>query len=158
MKQDYGTVPLNYRFLLFDLDKFKGVNDRFGHDVGDRALIRVAAVVRGCFRSGDYICRIGGDEFAAILLGVGPENAALIRDKIETINRQLAEEKDGLPPLSISTGVAFGAPGVEVREIYRQADTALYRVKDAGGRGCAFYEVTPAERAGEKPQSAEKKE
>ena len=139
-------------FLLFDLDKFKGVNDQFGHDVGDRALIRVAAVVRGCFRSGDYICRIGGDEFAAILLGVGPENTALIRDKIETINRQLAEEKDGLPPLSISAGGAFGAPGLEVREIYRQADTALYRVKDAGGRGCAFYDEikaarTPAEKS-----------
>ena len=120
--------------------------------MGDRALIRVAAVVRGCFRSGDYICRIGGDEFAAILLGVGPENTPLIRDKIETINRQLAEEKDGLPPLSISAGVAFGAPGLEVREIYRQADTALYRVKDAGGRGCAFYDEikaarTPAEKS-----------
>ena len=130
----------NAAFLLFDLDKFKGVNDSFGHDTGDRALKRVAETVRASFRSGDYLCRIGGDEFAAIMLGAGPGNARLIRDKILSINDVLSRTTDDLPPLSISAGVAFGAPGMEVREIYKQADTALYRVKDAGGCGCAFYD------------------
>ena len=130
----------NAAFLLFDLDKFKGVNDSFGHDAGDRALKRVAETVRGSFRSGDYLCRIGGDEFAAIMLGAGPGNARLIGEKIRHINDVLGKTVDDLPPLSISAGVAFGAPGMEIREIYKQADTALYRVKDAGGCGCAFYD------------------
>ena len=126
--------------VLFDVDKFKRVNDENGHDIGDHALAFVAQVVRGSFRSGDYICRIGGDEFAAIMGGAGPENSHLIDGKINYINKLLAAPPEGLPPLSISAGVAFGAPGMDVADIYKQADVALYRVKDAGGHGCGFFE------------------
>ena len=134
-------------FLLFDLDKFKHINDTYGHEIGDRALKRVADIVRASFRSGDYICRIGGDEFAAIMVGAGGDAAPLIRAKINAINRRLNEPEDDLPSLSISAGIAFGTPGLEVKDIYRQADAALYHVKDEGGCGCAFFddlEKTPA--------------
>lgn len=135
----------NAALLLFDLDKFKGVNDSSGHEVGDRVLQKLAEVVRGSFRSGDYICRIGGDEFAAIMVAAGRSNIPLIRGQINYINKLLAETEDGLPPVSISAGVAFGGPGLEIRDIYKQADTALYSVKDSGGRGCAFYDELAAE-------------
>ncbi len=136
---DFG----NSAFLLFDLDKFKAVNDSYGHEVGDRALKRVAKTVHASFRTGDYICRIGGDEFAAIMVGAGQDNAGLIEKKINAINRKLNEPEDDLPAISISVGVAFGGEGLEFREIYRNADSMLYRVKSAGGCGCAFYGVEP---------------
>ena len=134
----------NAALLLFDVDKFKGVNDSNGHEVGDRVLQKLSDIVRASFRSGDYICRIGGDEFAAIMVAAGRSNLPLIRGKVNYINKLLADTSDGLPPASISAGVAFGGAGLEIRDIYRQADAALYSVKDAGGHGCAFYEELEA--------------
>ena len=136
----------NAALLLFDVDKFKRVNDSNGHDIGDDVLVKVAEVVRGAFRSGDYICRIGGDEFAAIMIAAGRSNIPLIRGKINYINKLLANTDDGLPPVSISCGVAFGGAGLEIRDIYRQADVALYSVKNAGGRGCSFFEELDADK------------
>ncbi len=135
----------NAALLLFDVDKFKGVNDANGHEVGDRELRRVADVVRQSFRSGDYLCRIGGDEFAAIMVAAGRANKPLIEGKINYINKLLSQPVDDLPPISISAGVAFGRPGLEIRDIYRQADAALYSVKNAGGRGCAFHDDLSAQ-------------
>ena len=136
----------NAALLLFDVDKFKRVNDSNGHDIGDEVLVKVADVVRGAFRSGDYICRIGGDEFAAIMIAAGRSNIPLIRGKINYINKLLANTDDGLPPVSISCGVAFGGAGLDIRDIYRQADVALYSVKNAGGRGCSFFEELDADK------------
>ena len=133
---DFGNAAL----LLFDVDKFKGINDGNGHDIGDQVLKKVASVVRGSFRSGDYLCRIGGDEFAAIMVASGRSNTSLVRGKINYINKLLADTSDDLPPVSISCGVAFGSPELDVREIYKHADLALYSVKGTGGHGCAFYD------------------
>ena len=133
---DFSNVAL----LLFDLDKFKSINDTFGHEAGDRALAWMAGVVKEQFRTSDYICRIGGDEFAAIMVGAGRSSAALIRTKIDAINAALAQPEDDLPPASISAGVAFGAMDLDVKDIYRHADEALYSVKNSGGCGCALYD------------------
>lgn len=126
--------------LLIDVDKFKSVNDTYGHSTGDRALVRVAAVLRENFRDEDYICRIGGDEFAAIMVNAGQQFTDLIRDKITHINEKLLHPDDGLPPLSLSVGVAFGNGAHSGSHLAKDADLALYRVKEAGRCGCAFYE------------------
>lgn len=126
--------------LLIDVDKFKSVNDTYGHSTGDRALIRVAEILRDNFRDEDYICRIGGDEFAAIMVNAGQKFTDLIRDKITHINETLLHPDDGLPPLSLSVGVAFGRNGRGSARLAKDADVALYRVKDGGRCGCAFYE------------------
>ena len=130
--------------LLIDVDKFKDVNDTYGHDVGDRVLANIAHVLRESFRSVDYVCRIGGDEFAAIMIHTGPRFTDLIRGKIEHINERLGRpEEDGMPPVSVSVGVAFGSGnrgGVD--EVIKNADKALYQVKENGRRGVAFF--TPA--------------
>lgn len=126
--------------LLIDVDKFKSVNDTYGHSMGDRALARVAAILRENFRDEDYICRIGGDEFAAIMVNSGQQFTQLIHDKITRINEKLLHPDDGLPPLSLSVGVAFGDGIRNSAHLVKNADLALYRVKEAGRCGCAFYE------------------
>ena len=139
------NVDFNHAaLLLFDLDKFKSINDTYGHETGDLVLARMAAVARENFRSGDYICRIGGDEFATIMVAAGRNNMELIRNKISAINEKLSRGEENLPPTSISVGVAFGAPGMDVQDIYRAADKALYSVKNNGGHGCAFYDESMA--------------
>ena len=127
--------------LLIDVDKFKDVNDTYGHDMGDRVLANVAHVLRESFRSVDFVCRIGGDEFATIMVHTGPQFTELIRGKIEHINERLGRPEDAeMPPVSVSVGVAFGSEAHESAEdLIKDADKALYRVKERGRRGVAFY-------------------
>ena len=127
--------------LLIDVDKFKEVNDTYGHGTGDRALVRVASILSESFRVEDYICRIGGDEFATIMVNTGPQFADLIREKITHINERLLHPDDGSPPLSLSVGVAFGASAPGGTRLAKNADLALYQVKESGRCGCAFYRI-----------------
>ena len=126
--------------LMIDIDKFKSINDINGHDVGDRVLIKVASLLKGEFRSKDCVSRIGGDEFAIVMTDVGPEYKELIQRKIDTVNKKLAEEEQGIPTCSISVGVAFGNVNSNNAGLFKTADRALYKVKTGGGRGCAFAE------------------
>ncbi|MBO6020426.1 MAG: GGDEF domain-containing protein [Clostridia bacterium] len=120
--------------VLVDLDGFKGVNDTYGHDVGDKILKKLSGKLSSSFRSDDRICRIGGDEFAVIMWNAGVESSDMIREKIALINSEMRESSDDLPPVSISAGVAFGGEGTR-RDLFRRADRELYRVKRAGGCG-----------------------
>ncbi len=123
--------------VLVDTDKFKGINDRFGHETGDRVLQKIAVSLAGNFRQQDFVCRIGGDEFAVLMKGVGARGDEKIVEKIRFINRELAETSiDKLPSVSVSVGVAHGADAENWKELFRRADSALYRVKQEGGRGC----------------------
>ena len=125
--------------LLIDADKFKSINDTYGHDVGDRVLVQIASVLHESFRSGDHICRIGGDEFAAIMVNANPQFSELIRGKVERINKKLQNPTDDLPPISVSVGVAFGGSADSTGSIVKDADLALYAVKENGRCGVAFF-------------------
>ena len=128
--------PLSVLFL--DLDGFKSVNDRHGHLAGSRTLVEAGGVIRGCARETDVVARFGGDEFSLVLPDTGREGAVSvaerIRDRVRAF-RFLAE--DGLDiHLTASIGVAT-LPDVagSAEELIRAADTAMYRVKDAGKDG-----------------------
>ena len=125
--------------LLIDVDYFKQVNDTYGHAVGDRILQKVADILRHSFRSVDHLCRIGGDEFAVIMTRVNSSHSQLVLDKIEKANKMLQFPEDSLPPVSLSVGVAFSDRENPEGDIFKDADTALYRVKKAGRKGCAIY-------------------
>ncbi len=126
--------------LLIDVDYFKSVNDTYGHDVGDRVLCRVAEVLKKSFRSVDIICRIGGDEFVVIMTRVDSTIEDIVLKKMEKANELLLNPTDGLPPVSLSVGVAFADRKNPQGDIFKDADTALYRVKEAGRNGCRIYE------------------
>jgi diguanylate cyclase (GGDEF)-like protein len=120
--------------IMFDVDHFKKFNDTYGHATGDVVLRTVAARCRKCFRNIDIQGRLGGEEFAIVLVGTGLE-AAL--QTAERLRLNIAEEpfESPLGPLDvrISLGVAQPAPGETLEEVLERSDQALYRAK-AGGR------------------------
>ena len=133
---EQGDIAL----LWIDVDKFKGVNDRYGHDVGDKILQKVARSLSGGFRSTDYACRTGGDEFAVIMTGVTPAQQQVVTDRIEAVKAVLLNtEEDRLPKVTLSIGIAFSAQRREGDQLFKMADKALYRVKEAGRNGHAFF-------------------
>ena len=133
---DLGTTAV----LMIDVDKFKDINDQYGHDVGDKILQKFARVLRKTFRSEDYICRIGGDEFVVFMMHVTDELRDLIILKTKQINSALADASDELPPASASIGIAFGHDAPDMVTLLKHADEALYNVKENGRGGGSFYD------------------
>lgn len=125
--------------LLFDADQFKDINDRHGHETGDQVLKKIAQTLKRSFRSDDYVCRIGGDEFVVFMVHVSGEPQRLIRHKVREINQDLNEAGDGLPPVTLSAGVSFDPECKDPTEMFRRADIALYFVKDHGRDGCCIW-------------------
>ena len=132
-----------YAVLACDLDRFKAVNDTFGHPAGDRLLCLVADRIRDVIRGRDCVARLGGDEFAVILNDVAEEAAA--RRACERIIAAIGEPilLDGNAiHIGISIGVAFGsAESLSGEQVFRRADTALYEAKAAGRNTYRLYEA-----------------
>lgn len=129
----YGTPA---SFALLDLDLFKPINDRYGHQVGDQALIHVAEKVSSLLRPYDTLGRIGGDEFAIFLRETEQESAVDVCDRI-----RLAVEaspfiiEDQSIVLRLSFGVTTRKHANGFEQLYKEADIALYRAK-SHGRNC----------------------
>ena len=116
--------------LMFDLDEFKVINDRLGHDVGDQALRTVGRVLRQQSRGMDFVARVGGEEFL-MLCPQTPEDAAV--RVAERIRAAIAAPHADLPPLSVSVGVAVGATGfADAAAMIRAADQALLQATRLG--------------------------
>jgi diguanylate cyclase (GGDEF)-like protein len=121
--------------LFVDLDGFKRVNDRFGHDMGDRVLVAVAGRLRRVLRSGDTLARLSGDEFVIICEGLErSELAERVADRITEALASVFDLGDGAVKISASVGLAFCGPAQEMPEtLLRDADFAMYEAKQAGG-------------------------
>jgi diguanylate cyclase (GGDEF)-like protein len=120
--------------LMFDLDHFKKINDRFGHAVGDRALQVFARTAAARLRATDIIGRLGGEEFAAILPGTSLLAAAVAAERVRSAFQETAVEIDGLPiggTVSIGAAVTEDVDG-DIDALLAQADRALYAAKAAG--------------------------
>ena len=131
--------PESTAMILVDVDYFKEVNDTYGHEMGDSVLKRVAGVLRAGFRSEDQVCRIGGDEFAVLMMHTDISLKDLVSHKIETALAQLKDEENGVPGVTLSIGIAFPQPGIDAGDLFRNADNALYVVKERGRNGYEFY-------------------
>lgn len=124
----------SFSILMADIDNFKGINDVYGHSVGDDVLIQVAEVFRNALRDSDVICRMGGDEFAILLDGVYQ------KERIDEIMVRIIERVKNIPvarekgfPVKISTGIRIceaSHEGVSFESLYIEADEALYRAKN----------------------------
>lgn len=91
------------------------------------------------FRSIDYVCRIGGDEFAVIMVDVTSDLKYTIEDKLKYVGEELAKTEGEVPAVTLSVGVAFSDRKNPGESIFKDADKALYHVKENGRNGCAFY-------------------
>ena len=120
--------------LLVDIDRFKGVNDTFGHHVGDHVIVAVANVLRGRLRTTDVLARLGGDEFALILDHVEEGDAREVADALVRAVRAEPIVGPGGEQLSVtaSIGVALFASDHTTDEVLRRADAALYAAKTSG--------------------------
>lgn len=132
-----GDSP--FAMILVDVDTFKSVNDTFGHAMGDAILKKVSDLLSKAFRSIDFVCRIGGDEFAIIMVQMTPDLRYTIEEKISAVNEMLANPDDGLPKVSLSVGVAFSQRENPGKSIFQDADKALYYSKEHGRNQCHFY-------------------
>ena len=134
-----SSVDLSSTYMmLFDLDNFKGINDTYGHETGDKVLIKLVKVLKSNFRSDDYVCRIGGDEFVVFMVHTSENQQNLITSKIREINRELSESDDGLPPVTISVGIVHGTEVAGAENLFEKADEAMYKSKQSGKHTYTF--------------------
>jgi diguanylate cyclase (GGDEF)-like protein len=126
--------------LCIDLDRFKEVNDSYGHDAGDQLIREVARRLKAICRDTDTICRLGGDEFAIIQPDTNPSGAATLAQRVVDGLSGEVDLSIGRAELSCSVGVSVVSDADQGQaELLRQADVALYRAKEAGrGRYCFF--------------------
>ncbi|HZP18798.1 MAG TPA: GGDEF domain-containing protein, partial [Bauldia sp.] len=125
-------VPMS--LVIFDLDRFKQVNDTFGHAVGDHVLNLFGQTAMARLRRSDIMGRLGGEEFAVAMPGVSPEAAYVMADRIRAAFANLALVLNGRPvPTLVSGGVAGSGEGIDLDRLIEKADTALYLAKHLGG-------------------------
>ncbi|WP_296888650.1 EAL domain-containing protein [Thiobacillus sp.] len=141
-REEIKAVPQGVAFLLFDCDRFKSINDTYGHAKGDRVLTLIADALVTALRANDRLYRLGGDEFAAILLRTTPAQARQIAQRCQSLlDAKRFSELDINEPISVSIGIAFcAADQVEhIDELPKQADIAMYTAKLPGRNRVALY-------------------
>ena len=126
-----GEVDEPLALLMFDIDHFKQVNDNHGHQAGDEVLRKVALIARAQIRAEDLVGRIGGEEFVCILSGLTDQ---AVRGLADRLCRAIARGSgvDGLPPVTISVGLANYRQGDTTETLLARADAALYEAKQGG--------------------------
>ncbi len=132
-------------FVLFDVDRFKSINDTYGHVVGDMVLIAIGKCMRKTFRDKDIVLRLGGDEFAAFTPAVcSPEEGRPVMERlISSVSKISIPELEGRK-ISISIGASFYLPKdtFTFDELYKRADSCTYTSKKKDGSCVTFYDRT----------------
>ena len=123
-----------FSLAMFDLDRFKALNDRYGHPAGDEVLRLAAATMRQCLRRHDVLARFGGEEFALLMPDTDKATAVRIAERIRAAVEAIPFTRDGeRVALSLSGGVATrGEDGTDWERLFAAADRALYAAKGAG--------------------------
>lgn len=123
-----------FALLMVDLDHFKEVNDRHGHQVGDSVLRECAATLRECLRGSDVVARYGGEEFCVLLPDTSARGARLVAERLRQAVAGLSA-----PVPTVSVGVATSEQGGSAEDLIRHADEALYQAKSAGRNRVEVY-------------------
>jgi len=133
---------LGISLLMFDIDRFKQVNDQYGHTTGDAVLKAVAETLRASLRDEDFLCRWGGDEFLALLPRAKREPAQFVAERVLQAFNDFSFPLDGKSiPVAVSIGIATNEGGAkDLPALVELADDALYRAKEAGRKRFAFAE------------------
>lgn len=134
-KQACESTKVPLAVIMIDLDHFKSINDRWGHDVGDRVLIAASNTLKQSVRQGDHVGRYGGEEFLVILPGLNQDQASSLAERIRQQIAAIEVEVEGVKlSVSASLGMACysGYPFVSIENLIKRADVALYQAKDGG--------------------------
>lgn len=130
-----------FSLILFDGDKFKRINDRFGHPTGDLVLQHLSKVAGSVLRGYDMLARYGGEEFIAMLPDANASQAMLLGERLRIMieQRPCVTESGAAIRLSVSVGVAQARAPYDPKELIAQADQALYRAKESGRNRVVLY-------------------
>ncbi|MGN9498428.1 hypothetical protein B1F69_04235 [Pseudomonas syringae] len=145
-----GRQDKTYLGVLFiDLDKFKKINDTYGHAAGDAVLVEIAHRLSGCVRESDTVARYGGDEFVVLLSHLrDTAETAVVAERILDACSRTIPVGDNAFQISASVGVAaFPDDGITVEELLKNADLAMYSSKDGGRNQLRFYNPQMNEKA-----------
>jgi diguanylate cyclase (GGDEF)-like protein len=139
---------------LFDLDRFKTINDRFGHQIGDATLRDFACRAGAAVRRGDLFGRLGGEEFLLVQPGADLDGATAAAAWILARARAKREARDGAPAYTVSAGVASLRAQDDAQSLYARADAALYRAKQGGRDRVATEDALAQETQAAPPRGA----
>lgn len=149
-KEDLNHYP--FAMICLDLDKFKPVNDIFGHSTGDALLSEVASRLKNCVRRGDFVARQGGDEFMLLLGNTSQQDQIeeVCRRIVQELNRPFAIEGNDVA-IGVSMGIAL-APrdSSSANDLLRYADIALYQAKQSGRNRWVYYRPDMSEKLTER--------
>ncbi len=136
-------------FMVIDIDKFKEVNDRYGHPIGDAVILKVVDAIKQCIHKDDLIGRIGGDEFSLTLMDCGKERAqAIIQHILAMVQKETADILKEQVTVSIGVVTDQKLPDCDFAILYQKADEALYAAKKAGRNQVIFYDEYTVNRGG----------
>ncbi len=136
-----------FSLLLFDGDRFKRINDRYGHPVGDLILQHISRISRSVLRGYDVLARYGGEEFIAMLPDATGSQALLLGERLRKMieQRPFVTEDGGTIRVTISVGVAQSRAPYDKKDLISQADQALYGAKDSGRNKVVLYKAMSLE-------------
>jgi diguanylate cyclase len=138
-----SSPPAHGALLLIDVDHFKAVNDRFGHDGGDEALKLIASTISAAVRDTDLVARIGGEEFCVFIPGQSPADIRNLAERIRSAVSEMAFVAQGEHhPLSVSVGGVVFEREASFSDLYRGADERLYCAKRTGRNRVELRTVT----------------
>ena len=124
-------------FVIWDIDRFKSINDNYGHKAGDRLLQMVARLLARNSRQSDFLARIGGEEFVMLLPGANAAEALMIANKLRRVVAETDFHYRNKPrPVTVSGGVTEFRDGDSPDGVYQRADAALYKAKNGGRNRC----------------------
>lgn len=142
LKQSAVANPRNIAYLIFDCDRFKTINDTYGHATGDRVLVTLADALVMALRANDRLYRLGGDEFATLLAQTTPAQARQVAQRCQMLIEAASFPELGVAePVSVSIGIAYCAAenNEQVAALPKQADIAMYSAKLPGHNKIALY-------------------
>lgn len=119
--------------LVIDADHFKELNDSYGHSAGDKALATIADILRASFRPNDLISRVGGEEFAVLLMDIEIDKALVLAQRVvDKVAGSPLSEANAIIEYSVSCGIADTRSGYELQGLFKAADDAMYAAKQQG--------------------------
>jgi diguanylate cyclase (GGDEF)-like protein len=132
LERAFGRLPdrMPFAFVAIDVDDLKPINDRWGHSAGDAAILGVATRITSVARRGDTVARVGGDEFAVLMLDASADAVDRLTERIHAAVRTLLLSSG---PLRVSIGGCVAPPGGDTGLVQGMADAALYQAKQRGG-------------------------